>query len=41
MDIEKIAFAAVPVVIGVIIAGFLLANVSLLAPAQSGYTGGN
>jgi hypothetical protein len=41
LDIEKIAFAAVPVVIGVLIAGFLLANVSLLAPAQAGYAGSN
>jgi hypothetical protein len=39
VDIEKIAYAAIPVVIGVVIAGFLLANVSLLAPAQSGFTG--
>lgn len=39
MDIEKIAYAAIPVVIGVIVAGFLLANVAALAPAQSGYTG--
>ena len=43
MDLEKIAMAAVPVVIGVIVAGFLLSALGgsggVLAGAQSGYTG--
>ena len=45
MDIEKIALAAIPVILGVIAAGFIMSALGgtggLLASAQVGYTGGN
>jgi len=42
VDIEKIAMATIPVIIGVIVAGFLLSQLGgsgLLGSSQSGYTG--